>query len=132
MKPIISLNLFSSLFLLSIVRAQDRAPHGIANASPVAFSPSAYDFFHPKSEQPNGKNPCLESDCSPLPMAAEVIASNKAYESKKSSGSGVGIGGVTGIVFGFVFAILLAMGAYYIVNTRRANVNRANSVRPDV
>ncbi|XVF46346.1 hypothetical protein PTKIN_Ptkin03bG0019900 [Pterospermum kingtungense] len=138
MSPFASvLLLLSSLaLLLSIAKGQGRAPHGIAYESPMAFSPSAYDFFHPKTEKPDTKNPCAASSCSPLPMAAEVGGSTRALESKASttqqkSGHQLGAGGIAGIVFGLAFAVLLAMGAYYVLSTRRANANRANSVQPD-
>ncbi|PPD83350.1 hypothetical protein GOBAR_DD19714 [Gossypium barbadense] len=74
--------ILSSLALVSIGRCEERAPHGIAYESPMAFSPSAYDFFHPKT-------PCVASTCSPLPVAAQVDGS-KALASKVSSGHGVG------------------------------------------
>lgn len=116
--------ILSSLALVSIGRGEERAPHGIAYESPMAFSPSAYDFFHPKTH-------CAASTCSPLPVAAQIDGS-KALASKVSSGHGVGAGGVAaGIVFGLAFAALLAMGVYYVLNTRRVNANQANSVQPD-
>ncbi|XVE79755.1 hypothetical protein DITRI_Ditri14bG0082000 [Diplodiscus trichospermus] len=135
MSPFASfLLLLSSLALLSIARGQGRAPHGIAYESPMAFSPSAYEFFHPKTKEPDTKNPCAASNCSPLPIAAEVEAT-KAVESKVStqqkSGHRLGAGGIAGIVFGLAFAVLLAMGVFYVLNTRRANANRATSVQPD-
>ncbi|XP_022755638.1 uncharacterized protein LOC111303553 [Durio zibethinus] len=126
--------LLSSLALLSIARGQDRAPHGISYENPMAFSPSAYEFFHPKTHEPDTQNPCAASNCSPLPVAAQVDAT-KALESKIStqqkSGHQLGAGGIAGIVFGLAFAVLLTMGVYYVLNTRRANANRANSVQPD-
>ena len=126
--------LLSSLPLLSIARGQDRAPHGIAYENPMAFSPSAYEFFHPKTEESGTKNPCAVSNCSTLPIAAQVDAT-KALESKVStqqkSGHRLGAGGIAGVVFGLAFAVLLAMGVYYVLNTRRANANQANSVQPD-
>ncbi|XWS71817.1 hypothetical protein CRYUN_Cryun03dG0170600 [Craigia yunnanensis] len=135
MSPFASfLLILSSLALLSIARGQDRAPHGIAYVNPMAFSPSAYEFFHPKTQKPDTGNPCTASNCSPLPIAAEVEGT-KALESKVStqqkSGHQLGAGGIAGIVFGLAFAILLAMGVYYMLNTRRANANQANSVQPD-
>ncbi|KAJ8444509.1 hypothetical protein Cgig2_028324 [Carnegiea gigantea] len=57
-----------SLPLLSMVMAQDRAPHGLANQHPVAFSPSAYDFFHPNARQ-GGR---VTSECSPFPLTAQL------------------------------------------------------------
>ena len=121
---------FSIALLLSLARAQGRAPHGLAHESPMAFSPSAFDFFHPNGRQAGSQNRCAESGCSPLPMAAQVEAGLGEHQSK-SSRSQVGAGGIAGIVFGFVFVVLLAMGVYYVTVTRRANVTRANSVQPD-
>ena len=129
MSPAASFLLFFSLALLSLARAQGRAPHGLAYENPMAFSPSAFDFFHPNGQKPSTQNPCAASNCSPLPMAAQVEAS-LAHQSKASSNR-VGAGGIAGIVFGFVFAVLLAMGVYYVAVTRRANLTRANSVQPD-
>ncbi|WRX32860.1 hypothetical protein QQP08_025347 [Theobroma cacao] len=123
--------LLSSLALVSLARAQDRAPHGIAYENPMAFSPSAYEFFHPKTREPDTQNPCAASNCSPLPMAAQVDTAKALEESKVStqqiSGHRLGAGGIAGVVFGLAFAVLLAMGAYYVLSTRRANANRANS-----
>ena len=135
MSPFASFSLIlSSLALLSIARGQDRAPHGIAYQNPMAFSPSAYEFFHPKTQEPDTKNPCTASNCSPLPIAAQVEGT-KALESKVStqqkSGHQLGAGGIAGIVFGLAFAVLLAMGVYYVLDTRRANANQASSVQPD-
>ncbi|XVE59100.1 hypothetical protein DITRI_Ditri05aG0018200 [Diplodiscus trichospermus] len=128
--------LSSSLALLSTANGEDRAPHGIAYDNPMAFSPSAYEFFHPKTQEPDAKSPCsgAASNCSPLPVAAQVEGS-KAMESKVStqekSGHRMGAGGIAGIAFGLAFAVLLAMGVYFVLNTRRANANRAISVQPD-
>lgn len=126
--------LFSALAIFSISRAQVRAPHGLAYESPVAFAPSAVDFFHPKSREPETKDHCSSSKCSPLPLAAQVEAT-EAYESKVStsqkSGSGLTAGGIAGIVVASTFVVLVAMGAYYVAVTRRANVNRANSAQPN-
>ncbi|KAM6598023.1 hypothetical protein CsatA_008547 [Cannabis sativa] len=131
----ISLLLFSTsltLMLLSIANAQGRAPHGLANESPMAFSPSAYDFFHPTKQQTNPNKretqPCTESSCSPLPMAAQIEA-NGAQENKMLTRhdrqSSLGAGGIVGIVFGLAFAVLLAMSVYYVVATRRDSTSRA-------
>ncbi|KAE8733794.1 hypothetical protein F3Y22_tig00000991pilonHSYRG00202 [Hibiscus syriacus] len=114
----------------SIAGAQERAPHGIAYESPMTFSPSAYQFFHPNTE-----NPCSVSDCSPLPVAAQVDESKalaiKVSSTPDKSGHEMGADGVAGIVFGLGFAVLLAMGVYYVLNTRRSNANGANIVEPD-
>ncbi|KAI4322262.1 hypothetical protein L6164_021973 [Bauhinia variegata] len=61
-----------SLVLLSIAAGQERAPHGLGYENPEAFTPSAYDFFHPNAQKPENKDPCAASKCSPLPLAALV------------------------------------------------------------
>ncbi|PSR95191.1 Protein HEG 1 like [Actinidia chinensis var. chinensis] len=129
----VSILIFTLLSFLSSTRAQGRAPHGIVYESPMAFSPSAFDFFHPNTKNPGSEDPCVTSNCSPLPLAA-TVASTLAYKSRSTQEKGggqVGAGGVAGIVFGFVCAVLLAMGVYYVVVKRRANLTRSNSVQPD-
>ncbi|XP_039012944.1 uncharacterized protein LOC120142278 [Hibiscus syriacus] len=132
MNPFASfLLILSSLALVSMASAQDRAPHGIAYESPMAFSPSAYDFFHPNTE-----NPCSASKCSPpLPVAAQVDGSKalaeKVSSTQDKSGRGMGAGGVAAIVFSLAFAVLLAMGVYYVLIARRANADRTNIVQAD-
>ncbi|XAR59754.1 hypothetical protein NMG60_11015709 [Bertholletia excelsa] len=133
MASMASVLLFSLLSLLSIVRSQDRAPHGLSYQNPTAFSPSAYEFFHPKTDHSADGDSCAESNCSPWPLAA-TVASTLAHESKsttKVEGDRLGAGGIAGIVVGLVCVLILAMGAYYIVVTRRANLSKTNSVQPD-
>ncbi|KAJ1409204.1 hypothetical protein SESBI_22929 [Sesbania bispinosa] len=139
MNPIgFSLHFLLSLALVSIVIAQERAPHGLVYQSPEAFSPSAYDFFHPNAQKPETKDPCSSSKCSPLPVAAQVEAT-QIHESKASTsdkgGKQLGAGSIAGIIFGVAFVVLLAMSVYRIRVTRKANMSRTignNSVQPDV
>ncbi|KAH7542628.1 hypothetical protein FEM48_Zijuj02G0094300 [Ziziphus jujuba var. spinosa] len=133
--PFLLLFFFSSPTFLSISGAQqDRAPHGLAHENPVSFSPSAYDFFNPTNQNPNTKNPCGGKSCAPLPLAAQVEAT-EAYESKVSAPqkgrSRVGAGAVAGIVFGFAFVVVIAMGAYYVLVTRRSKMSPPKSDQPD-
>ncbi|GAB4859218.1 hypothetical protein Ancab_010678 [Ancistrocladus abbreviatus] len=112
----------------SVSRGQERAPHGLAYESPIAFSPAAYDFFHPNA------HPSTCDDCSPYPLAAQVRAS-EAQQLQVTKRGEMGAGGVVGIVVGIVLAVLLAMGVYYIAVTRRLNLKRANdsaAVEPNV
>ncbi|KAL6568177.1 hypothetical protein OROHE_003861 [Orobanche hederae] len=135
--------LFTSIYSLhNMAEAQGRAPHGIAYEKPLAFSPSAYDFFHPNSASGpvTHEKPCLGSNCAPIPLSSlssssAVVKATPDHESKFSTassrrGSPIGAGGIAGIVFGFVFAVLTAMGVLYVVNTRRTNVTRTNFGRP--
>lgn len=134
--PFLLLFFFStSLTFLSISGAQqDRAPHGLANEDPVSFSPSAYDFFHATNQNPNTENPCGRKSCSPLPLAAQVEAT-EGYEGKVSAPqngrSRVGAGAVAGIVFGFAFVVVIAMGAFYVLVTRRSKTSPPKSDQPD-
>jgi hypothetical protein len=114
--------------------AQGRAPHGLVYENPVAFSPSAVEFFHPKTHEPNVKSSCAaSSSCSPLPLAAQLEATDQAQESEISTsqkgGNRLRAGGIAGIVLGVAFAVLLTMGVYHVMVTRKANLNRANSVQ---
>ncbi|GMG98796.1 hypothetical protein Nepgr_000636 [Nepenthes gracilis] len=125
--------LFSLLiFSCCTTRAQDRAPHGLSHEKPVAFSPLAYDFFHPDAHHSQCDD--CSSHLSPYPLAAHVRASEAQQSEVSTSQAGLGVGRVIGIVFGAVFVVILAMGAYYAVITRRANLNQANcnSVQPHV
>ncbi|KAK7312565.1 hypothetical protein VNO77_36513 [Canavalia gladiata] len=116
--------------LLTIAKGQERAPHGLVYETPLAFSPSAYDFFHPNARKPETTDPCAASKCSPLPLAAQVEAS-QIYENKASAtqkgGKQLGAGGVAGIIMAVAFAMLLAMGVYYVKVTRQVNMSRTNN-----
>ena len=124
MNPIgFSLLSLVSLALVSIVTAQERAPHGLVYENPEAFSPSAYNFLHPNERKPETKDPCAASKCSPMPLAAQVEAT-EIHESKASTPQGskkqLVAGGVAGIIFGVAFVVLLAMGVYQVRVTGRA------------
>ncbi|KAE8038845.1 hypothetical protein FH972_011317 [Carpinus fangiana] len=129
MSPMGSFLVFFSLLTILSNARQDRAPHGIVYENPIAFTPSAYDFFHPST-----RKSCETSNCSPLPVAAQVVQASPGHESRElasQKGSRVGAGAIAGIAFGLVFAVLLGMGVYYVVITRRDNTSRTNSVQPD-
>ncbi|KAL6559910.1 hypothetical protein OROGR_005027 [Orobanche gracilis] len=135
--------LFTSLTSLhNTAEAQGRAPHGLAYEKPLAFSPSAYDFFHPNpaSGPVTHENPCVGSRCAPIPLSSfssssAVVMASPDHESKFSTASSrrrsrIGAGGIAGILFGFVLAVLTAMGVLYVVKRRRTNVTRSNFIRP--
>ncbi|KAI3696960.1 hypothetical protein L6452_29616 [Arctium lappa] len=124
--------LFVTVISFTNNRAQDRAPHGLVYENPMAFSPSAYSFFHPKAVPPSIQDPCDGSHCSPLLIAATVQSSlaQDSRSTNEKSGSKFGAGGIAGVIFGFIFVVLLAMGAYHVVITRRTNSRRKNTVLP--
>ncbi|XP_014497504.1 uncharacterized protein LOC106759005 [Vigna radiata var. radiata] len=116
-----------SLTLVSIVVAQERAPHGLVYENPEAFSPSAYNFFHPNEKKPESRDPCATSKCSPMPLVAQVEAT-EIHESRAKTPEGgsrkLGAGGIAGIVFGVAFVVVLAMGVYHVRFTRPTNMSR--------
>ncbi|CAI0453024.1 unnamed protein product [Linum tenue] len=134
---LITIFISSSPTFITRARAQGRAPHGLAYEGPVAFSPSAVEFFHPN----NNNNQQLPAVTSGHPEAAQLAAAAKTSttstpdeQSKVSGGrSGLGAGAIAGIVFGVGFSVFMAMGAFYVVRARRANLSKAsNSVQPQV
>ncbi|KAI3520512.1 hypothetical protein L1887_09961 [Cichorium endivia] len=125
MTPRIIIILFLTILFFT-TRAQDRAPHGLNHNKLIALPPSAYEFFHPIQNQ------CQESKCSPLPLPA-TVESSLAHESRTENEKGrgkFGSGGIAAIMFGFVFAVLVAMGVYYVLTTRQANLSRKSTVIP--
>nr|AFK34913.1 unknown [Lotus japonicus] len=122
--------LFLSFALPSTATDQERTAHGLAYENTVAFPPSAYYFFHPNERKPENKDPCIASKCSPLPLASHVEAT-QIYENKASAqqkgGKLIGAGAMIGIIFVVAFAVLVAMGVYYVKVTREANISRASS-----
>ena len=125
----------SDFTILLIAGAQDRAPHGLVYESPVAFSPSAVEFFHPRTREPKSENPCPPSSaCSPLPLAAQFEDNDQTkgkISTSQRGGGRLGAGGVAGVILGASFAVLLTMGVYYVTITRKASINRADSDKPE-
>lgn len=128
MSPLLLFVIFS---LLSVTRAQ--YPHGLTHQNPMAFSPSAFEFFHPDNLQPSSESPCAASGCRPLHISA-TVQSSLAYESRSppnKGGSRMTAGGIFGIVFGFVFVALLAMGVYYLMIKHHSNMSKSNSAQDE-
>ncbi|KAJ0266629.1 Uncharacterized protein HA466_0005990 [Hirschfeldia incana] len=127
---------FSCLsMLLCVSIAGSRPAHGPVYLNPTAFSPEAYDFFHPKSSLPEN-NPPRNSHSSPAlsPSPSPSKTSNVEADtqgSKFSSGEHTnesiredGRGETVGIVLGVSFAAFLLMGVYFVIRKRRANLTR--------
>ncbi|KAG9445590.1 hypothetical protein H6P81_011718 [Aristolochia fimbriata] len=132
---------FLSNVVVVVVRSQEyseRGPHGLAQESPETFSPEAFKFFHPDSPLPSPSCADSAADCAPMssffkPMATKVRES--ADESPVAGGANsrrrnIGAGGAVGIVFGCLLAVVLAMGTYHVLVTRRRNISRAYTVHP--
>ncbi|KAL1544139.1 hypothetical protein AAHA92_21031 [Salvia divinorum] len=114
MAPLMVLAFIS--FLSLSTNAEDRA-HGLSSEKPVAVSPEAFTFFQPDG---SGTNPCDSSHCSTLPLAATVKP-----QSPTKGGHGLGAGGIAGISLSFLLVALAGMGVYYVMNKRKANLDRA-------
>ncbi|KAM7279238.1 hypothetical protein ACFE04_006372 [Oxalis oulophora] len=95
--------LFFTFLLVAIATSQDiRAPHGLVNENPKAFTSAAADFFHSNEETPDKTSPKKAK-----PVAAQIQASDRQNESDLSSSSTssssdkitrIGARGVMGIV----------------------------------
>lgn len=124
------LPVFISFLIITACTAQDRAPHGLANTSPLAFSPEAYEFFHPNT-QGQSKGGCSAPDCSStLPLAASTAAvqstpgvAQPAEEGGKKRRRGNH--SLVSIPVGLVFALLVGLGAYFVLVARQRNAARA-------
>ncbi|CAN4119336.1 unnamed protein product [Withania somnifera] len=125
-----------------IIKAQERATHGLAYESPVAISPEAYSFFHPETQKQNTTtseylcdNKNNTSGCSRFPTASSV-QSSLAHQSlsppNEERDRRMGAGGLIGIFLGFAFAIVLAFGVYYVAITRQRNASKGAPVQLNV
>ncbi|CAI0397813.1 unnamed protein product [Linum tenue] len=139
MAPHSATSILTFLFILTIfsspsptfittARAQARPPHGLVYSGPVAFSPSAVQFFHPDNQLPHPEAAQVTT------AAAAKSSSTTTIPSRSGGRSGLGAGEIAGVVFGAAFAVFIAMGAYYVVSKRRANLGKAsnNSVQSHV
>ncbi|KAL5990665.1 hypothetical protein ACLOJK_011568 [Asimina triloba] len=135
----IAVSFFHLFLFLSMAQAQDfetrPRSHGLGEETPLAFSPSAFEFFHPDSPLPTTTDSPLplsmsafsSTSAEPVAKAAQVHETNTRAASKAGGGAGGGPGAVAGIVLGCVLAVLLAMGAYHVSVKRRANISRAKA-----
>ncbi|XP_072987295.1 uncharacterized protein [Typha latifolia] len=122
--------LFTLLLLFTISEAHPTFPHGLAFESPTAFSPAAFEFFHPRHAphvlgRPSSAPPLsTESALRSRVRADEVVESARLAPPGRR---GVGAGGVVGIVAGVAFAVVGVAGVSYVAVRRRANIGRANA-----
>lgn len=138
---------FSCLSLLLCVSiAGSRPVRGPAYSNPSAFSPDAYDFFHPKSSlthtNPPKNSPSSPSSLSPSPSHSKTSnnveantqgskVSSDEHTSESSRDAGGGGGEAIGIVIGVSFATFLLMGMYFVIKKRRANIIRTIVIQSD-
>ncbi|CAN6806463.1 unnamed protein product [Brassica oleracea] len=127
--------------VICVAIAGSRPAHGPAYLNPSAFSPEAYDFFHPKSSLPDNNSPRNSHSLpflSPSPSPSPSMTSNVEADtqgSKVSSDEHIGDsrreegrGETVGIVLGVSFTALLLMGVYFVIKKRLANLTRTITV----
>ncbi|KAI5666252.1 hypothetical protein M9H77_16105 [Catharanthus roseus] len=128
--------LVTFIFFITICRAQERSPHGLAYESPLAFSPEAYEFFHPDTKGQSATGPCSVPDCSTLPVAATVQSTpaNESTAPPEGDKKKLAARSLASIPTGLVFALLVGLGVYYVVINRRNNAARAKAapLQPEV
>ncbi|CAH9124307.1 unnamed protein product [Cuscuta epithymum] len=116
--------LFLLAFVLSnaaIVRAQDlQAPHGLAYHIPdaTAISPEAYAFFNPG----DGRRPKTAASATVASAAASGYF--PAEQSMPVVVRNAGDDGVAGILIGFLFVVVIALGVYLLFLTTSRKQSR--------
>ncbi|KAL0735251.1 hypothetical protein Bca4012_011461 [Brassica carinata] len=130
--------------LLCVSIAGSRPAHGPAYLNPSAFSPEAYDFFHPKSSLPDNSptrnspsSPLLSPSPSPSPSKTsnvEADTQGSKFSSEEHTNESLreeGRGETVGIVLGVSFAAFLLMGVYFVIKKRRTNITRTIVIQSD-
>ncbi|XP_039141286.1 uncharacterized protein LOC120278607 [Dioscorea cayenensis subsp. rotundata] len=105
---------------------QSRAPHGLAFESPMSFSPSAFEFFHPRpAAGAKTANAPL-----PLSMARADRVVESAWATPESSGGirGGAAGAVVVTVIGVACVVLVAIGTSYYFLVIKRNSKRASTL----
>lgn len=135
---------FSCLsMLLCVSIAGSRPVHGPAYTNPSAFSPEAYDFFHPKSSLFDHNNPPENSPSSPSPSPSKTsivepdsqgskVSSDEHTTSESSRREEEGRGETIGVVLGLSFVAFLSLGIYFVIKKQRANMIRTIVTHSDV
>lgn len=127
---------FSCLsLLLCVSMAGSRPVHGPAYTNPSAFSPEAYDFFHPKSSLSHNdppKNSHSWPSLSPSPSHTSIVVadsqgskvSSDEHTTSETRREEEGRGETIGVVLGLSFVAFLSLGIYFVIKKRRANMTR--------
>lgn len=124
--------------LLCVSIAGSRPVHGPAYTNPSAFSPEAYDFFHPKSSLSDQNNPPKSSHSlpstspTPSPSKTSIVeadsqgskVSSDEHTTSESRREEEGRGETIGVVLGLSFVAFLSLGIYFVIKKRRANMIR--------
>ncbi|KAF8102335.1 hypothetical protein N665_0198s0048, partial [Sinapis alba] len=140
----VNVNFASIIFLVENQQmSRSRPAHGPAYLNPSAFSPEAYDFFHPKSSLPADNIPTRNSPSSPSlspspspskTSKVEADTQGSKFSSEEHTNESLkeeGRGETVGIVLGVSFAAFLLMGVYFVIKKRRMNITRTIVIQSD-
>lgn len=129
---------------LALAHAQT-SPHGLSYETPIAFSPAAFQFFHPGIIPPHERRRSTYAPAQApmmLEQAFKGASTGRARADEAVGGGWLGnkmsdrrrlaAGGVVGIVVGVGFFVVMVFGVVYVIIKRRQNVKRANGeVKPE-
>ncbi|KAJ4777454.1 transmembrane protein [Rhynchospora pubera] len=136
--------LFTLILTQAIAQAQ-HTPHGLSYETPIAFSPAAFQFFHPGVILPHERRHSAHAPAQ-APMLLEQAfrgATTGRARADEAVGGGwinnktldrrrLAPGGVAGIVVGVAFFVVTVFAGVYVIVKRRQNVRRANGeVKPE-
>ncbi|KAF3328009.1 hypothetical protein FCM35_KLT06615 [Carex littledalei] len=136
--------LFTLILTQAIAQAQ-HTPHGLSYETPVAFSPDAFQFFHPGIIPPHERRHIAHVPAQApmlLEQAFKGATTGRAradeavggawIENNTSDQRRLAAGGVVGILAGVGFFVATVFGVVYVIIKRRQNVKRANGeVKPE-
>ncbi|KAG2333487.1 hypothetical protein Bca52824_004667 [Brassica carinata] len=121
--------------LICVAIAGSRPAHGPAYLNPSAFSPEAYDFFHPKSPVPDNNPQETRILCHFFHLhlhlhhtqGSKVSSDEHISESRREEGGGETVG----ILLGISFAAFILVGLYFVIKKRLANITRTIVIHSD-
>ncbi|CAN6479337.1 unnamed protein product [Victoria cruziana] len=112
-----------------------RAPHGLAYQPPLQLPPNAVEFFNPQPPLENVDPPAsspekTSPESSVKPRATAIRARQVMVGGDEARGGNHGTGAAAAILFTLVFAVLLAMSAYYVFLARRRDASLSQPAKP--
>jgi hypothetical protein len=137
--------LLFTLILTQAVAQAETSPHGLSYETPIAFSPAAFQFFHPGIIPPHERRRSAYAPAQApmiLEQAFKGSTTGRARADEAVGGGWIGnkmsdrrrlaAGGVVGTVVGVGFFVVAVFGVVYVIIKRRQNVKRANGeVKPE-
>jgi hypothetical protein len=137
--------LLFTLILTQAIAQAETSPHGLSSETPIAFSPAAFQFFHPGIIPPHEQRRTAYAPAQAPMMLEQAFKGATTGRARADEAVGGGCianktldqrrlaaGGVAGIVAGVGFFVVTVFGFVYVIIKRRQNVKRANGeVKPE-